>query len=236
MAERMADRPDALLAFSDAVLIDAARRAALSRSRWRVAGFGHREWASMADDPLGQMLARQIVSGCTAAMRKRWCRSLLPFPEGLHPALGDDDVRPLDLPGGGSCGNGRSPFRSASSSTGSTRANRSGSQRFRSDASPRAPRSSSVSSSPTDPNGPDGPTTTRPICSEIAKRLESCDLDSGDSMLRLRLGRRAPPNPRGAREITVAKRARDVGRHYVDEDGYRRFALGLATAVSDWAR
>ena len=86
MAERLWAQPAAMLAFSDAVLIDAAGEL-LSRSRWRVAGFGRRHWALMAEDPLGQMMARQIVSGCTAAIHRDLLDALLPFPEGLHPAL-----------------------------------------------------------------------------------------------------------------------------------------------------
>ena len=27
-----------------------------------------------------------------------------------------------------------------------------------------------------------------------------------------------------------------AGRHYLDDDGYRRFALGLSTALADWLR
>ena len=61
----MAAQPEALLAFSDAVLVDSTGDL-LSRSRWRVSGFGPREWNLMARDPLGQMLARQVVSGITS--------------------------------------------------------------------------------------------------------------------------------------------------------------------------
>ncbi len=70
---------------------------------------------------------------------------------------------------------------------------------------------------------------------EIAKRLESCGLDSGDSMLRLRL---AGEHLRSRGDLPAARwqRTGPVGRHCLDEDGYRRFALGLSTAVADWVR
>lgn len=85
MADRMQERPEALLAFSDAVLVD-VHGERLSRSRWRIAGFGPAQWQAMERDPFGQMMMRQIVSGCTAAIRRELLPALLPFPSGLHVA------------------------------------------------------------------------------------------------------------------------------------------------------
>lgn len=88
MAAALEPRPDALLAFSDCRLIDADDRV-IGPSRWRVAGFGDRQARAMADDPFGQMLSRQIVSGCTSALRAELVPALVPFPSGLHPTMGD---------------------------------------------------------------------------------------------------------------------------------------------------
>lgn len=85
-ADHMEANPDSLLCFSDAVLVD-ADGARISRSRWRIAGFGVRQRERLSYDPLGEMLKRQIVSGCTAAVRRKLFDALLPFPAGLHPAL-----------------------------------------------------------------------------------------------------------------------------------------------------
>lgn len=86
MAERMEQHPRALLAFSDAVLVNTSGHQ-ISRSRWRIAAFGPPQWEAMDHDPFGQMLMRQVMSGCTAGIRRELLTALLPFPEGLHPAL-----------------------------------------------------------------------------------------------------------------------------------------------------
>ncbi len=88
VVERMAAEPEALLAFSDTRLIDADGRET-HRSRWWLAGFGPRQAQVLERDPLGLVLARQVVAGCTAAIRRELLPALLPFPEGVHPALGD---------------------------------------------------------------------------------------------------------------------------------------------------
>lgn len=86
LVEALQAQPDAYIAFSDAGLIDAAGRS-IGRSRWRVAGFSPLERAAMSRDPLGQMLARRVMSGCTAAIRRELVPAVLPVPEPLHPSL-----------------------------------------------------------------------------------------------------------------------------------------------------
>jgi hypothetical protein len=86
LAERLGARPDAYLAFSDAVLIDAEGRG-IGRSRWRVAGFSPRQSRAVALDPFGPLLSRQAVSGCTLAVRAELLPALLPFPADIHPGL-----------------------------------------------------------------------------------------------------------------------------------------------------
>jgi hypothetical protein len=82
----MADRPDALMAFSDARLIDADGRL-IGRSRWRVAGFTPPHVQMVALDPFGQLLSHQAVSGCTMAVRAELLPVMLPFPDDIHPGL-----------------------------------------------------------------------------------------------------------------------------------------------------
>lgn len=86
LVESLEAQPDAFIAFSDAGLIDAEGRS-IGRSRWRVAGFSPIEQAAMSRDPLGQMLARRIMSGCTAAIRAELVPAVLPVPDALHPSL-----------------------------------------------------------------------------------------------------------------------------------------------------
>lgn len=233
MAQRMAERPDALLAFSDAVLIDSGG-APLSRSRWRVAGFGPREWALMVHDPLGQMLARQVVSGCTAAIRRALVPVLLPFPTDLHPALGNMMYdRWISLVAAAAAAILTVPERlveyriHAEQQIGipalpvrrvAPRAALHIGQ-FRSGGSARLGRSQYHAVH----------------IREIAKRISVCGLDSGDSMLRLRLAEEHLQT-RGTLEVRRRRRTRSVGQHLLDEDGYRRFSLGLSTAVADWLR
>ena len=79
-------QPDAYIAFSDANLIDASGRT-IGRSRWRVAGFSPAEQAVMSRDPLGQMLARRVMSGCTAAIRRTLVDAVLPVPAPMRSDL-----------------------------------------------------------------------------------------------------------------------------------------------------
>jgi glycosyltransferase involved in cell wall biosynthesis len=86
LTERMAARSDAFLAFSDAGLISRAGEP-IGRSRWRVAGFSPRHRRAAGDDPFAQILTRQAVSGCTLGLRAELLGALLPFPIDLHPGL-----------------------------------------------------------------------------------------------------------------------------------------------------
>jgi glycosyltransferase involved in cell wall biosynthesis len=88
LAATLADHPAALLAFSDSRLID-AHGEELSPSRWRIAGFGRSQIDGMKRDPFGAMLARQIVAGCSAAIRASLVPALLPCPVGVHEAMPD---------------------------------------------------------------------------------------------------------------------------------------------------
>lgn len=233
MAQRMAERPDAMLAFSDAVLIDSEGQP-LSRSRWRVAGFGPREWALMVHDPLGQMLARQVVSGCTAAIRRSLVPVLLPFPTELHPAL--DDMmydRWISLVAAATAAVLTVPERlveyriHAEQQIGipalpvrrvAPKAALHVGQ-FRAGGVARLGRSQYHAAH----------------MQEIAKRITVYGFDSGDSMLRLRLAEEHLQT-RATLGDRRRRRARRVGRHLLDEDGYRRFSLGLSTALADWLR
>src|SRR5690606_16484018 len=80
--------PDAMLLFSDTRLMDAEGRET-DPSRWKLAAFGPKQVAALAEDPFGLIFARQIVAGCATAIRAELVPALLPFPEALHPALPD---------------------------------------------------------------------------------------------------------------------------------------------------
>lgn len=86
MAARMAENPDALMAFSDAFLIDSQGRT-IGRSRWRVAGLSPRVARRVAVDALGPLFSHQAVSGCALALRAELLPAMLPFPGDIHPAL-----------------------------------------------------------------------------------------------------------------------------------------------------
>lgn len=86
LGERLAARPDAMMAFSDARLISADGRL-IGRSRWRIAGFSPRLARAVDDDAFGPLISRQAVSGCTMAIRSRVLPALLPFPSDIHPGL-----------------------------------------------------------------------------------------------------------------------------------------------------
>lgn len=83
---RLVREPDALLAFSDARLINATG-SLIGRSRWRVAGFAPKHSRLASVDPFATLLSRQAVSGCTTAIRRQLLDAVLPFPENLHPGL-----------------------------------------------------------------------------------------------------------------------------------------------------
>jgi glycosyltransferase involved in cell wall biosynthesis len=86
LTRRLADEPGAMMAFSDARLISVDGDI-IDRSRWRIAGFSPRRSAAVTGDPLGTLLPRQAVSGCTMAIRAELIPLLLPFPTGVHPGL-----------------------------------------------------------------------------------------------------------------------------------------------------
>lgn len=79
---------DAYIAFSDAGLITASGHP-LRQSRWHVAGFSQVEQDAMSRDPLGQMLSRRVMSGCTAAIRRDLIDAILPIPGALAPTLNE---------------------------------------------------------------------------------------------------------------------------------------------------
>ncbi|WCO65864.1 glycosyltransferase [Iamia majanohamensis] len=87
LTARMAAQPDAMMAFADARLID-AEGGIIGRSRWRVAGFSPRHSRAVDLDPFGPLFSRQAVSGCAMAVRAELLSAVLPFPVDVHPALG----------------------------------------------------------------------------------------------------------------------------------------------------
>lgn len=233
MADRMRERPEALLAFSDAILID-ADGTRLSRSRWRIAGFGPAQWAAMERDPFAQMMARQIVSGCTAAIRRELLPALLPFPSGLHPALPtmmyDRWISLLSAAAG--------PVLTIPERLVDYRIHP-GQQigipalQIRRVAPHAALRLGQMVAPKVEKTGRFA--YQQEHLKEIDKRLVASGLDSGDSELRLRLAGRHL-QLRETLEENHWQRVRPVVREYMDGDGYRRFSLGAAAAFSDIVR
>lgn len=234
MEQRMVGRPDALLAFSDATLID-IEGTPLSRSRWRLAGFGPSQWASMERDVFGEMMKRQIVSGCTAAIRAEILPALLPFPSGLHPALPTmmydrwtslmaaaaapvitiperlvqyriHPAQQIGIPG--------LELRRLFPQT---------TLRLGQFVAPRAEKAGRFA-------------YLRAHLREIHKRLAAAGLDSGESDLRLRLAEHHLQVRATLDESSWRARVRPVLHQYVNADGYRRFSMGLSAALSDIAR
>lgn len=233
MADRMEQRPEALLAFSDAVLVD-AQGSRLSRSRWRIAGFGPRQWDAMEHDPFGQMMMRQIVSGCTAAIRAEILPALLPFPSGLHPALPmmmydrwisllaaaagpvltiPERLVDYRIHAGQQIGIPALHLRRVMPQT---------SLRLGQFVAPKIEKTGRFA-------------YQQEHIKEIQKRLVAGGLASGDSEFRLRL---AHEHLRCRERLAERRRdrPRSVIREYMDADGYRRFSMGWAAALSDLAR
>lgn len=233
LAARMEARPDALMAFSDARLID-AEGTLLGRSRWRVAGFAPGVSRAVAADPFGPLLTRQAVSGCSMAVRRELIPALLPFPMDLHPGLPsmmydrwislvaaatapvlalpekllDYRIHPDQQVGIPALGVRRLAPALALH----------GAQLVHGRA--EAQRRAGYHSVHLD---------------EIAKRLDAADLSSFDSDARLDSARRHL-------QFRLALGRRRLGRvpSVVGEmrrgDGYRRFSLGIATAIADITR
>ena len=86
LVPRLLAHPSALMAFSDARLIDSYDQL-IGRSRWRVAGFSLQQSRAVALDPLGPLFSHQAVSGCTLAIRAELLPAILPFPAVIHPGL-----------------------------------------------------------------------------------------------------------------------------------------------------
>jgi glycosyltransferase involved in cell wall biosynthesis len=234
MADRMAERPEALLAFSDAVLVDITGDL-LSRSRWRLAGFGPAQWADMERDPFGQMMMRQIVSGCTAAIRKEILPALLPFPAGLHPALPTMMYdRWISLLAAAAA-----PVLTVPERLVAYRIHPSQQigipalqlRRMLPQAALRlgqfvAPRVEKV-----------GRFAYQQVhLREIHKRLVASGLGSPMSELRLSLAEEHLRTRERLDDSSALRRVVPVMREYVDHDGYRRFSMGLGAALSDIAR
>jgi hypothetical protein len=188
----------------------------------------------MERDPFGQMMMRQIVSGCTAAIRKELLPALLPFPSGLHPALptmmydrwisllaaaaGSVLVVPERLvdyrihPGQQIGIPALSLRRIAPQTT----------LRVGQFVAPKIEKTGRFA-------------YQQEHVKEIGKRLVAADMDSGDSELWVRL---ADEHLRTREQLTSSRRGRvrPITRDYLGADGYRRFSLGLAAALSDLTR
>jgi len=87
LREAVSRRPDAALVFSDALLVDPARRP-LGSSLWQVLRFGRREQREVNDGrALDVLLRRNVVTGATMALRADHRDLLLPIPDGwVHDA------------------------------------------------------------------------------------------------------------------------------------------------------
>lgn len=72
-------RPESVLAFSDAYLMDEWGRRTGTRL-WEARQFRSAERRALERDPLPQLMHRSIVTGCTLAFRARYAPLLLPFP------------------------------------------------------------------------------------------------------------------------------------------------------------
>ena len=233
LAAALERRPDVVLAFSDCRLIDASNHI-IGSSRWRVAGFGERQCRAMARDPFGQMLSRQIVSGCTSALRSRLVPALVPFPTGLHPTMGDmiydrwtslvaaaagpvlpvaDQLVDYRIHPGQQLGIPALGIRRVAPRTILHLG------QFVADRAEKVQRAEFHVL----------------YLKEIEKRLVAAGLDSPSSAEQLRLAERHFAW-RGALDQGAASRARHVYQELRTDNGYRRFGLGAASAISDLVR
>lgn len=233
MADQMRRRPDAVLAFSDAVLVD-AHGTRISRSRWRIAGFGPAQVTALERDPLGQMMMRQIVSGCTAAIRRDLLPALLPFPRDLHPALPmmmyDRWISLLAAAAGSIL---PIPERLVDYRIHEDQQIGIPALQLRRVAPQAALRLGQFVAPKVEKDGRFA--YQQEHLKEIAKRLTVAGLESGTSDLWIRLA----DDHLCTREQLSASRVRrlqPVLRDYLGADGYRRFSLGAAAALSDLTR
>lgn len=234
MEQRMAGRPQALLAFSDATLID-TEGTPLSRSRWRLAGFGPSQWASMERDVFGEMMKRQIVSGCTAAIRSTILPALLPFPSDLHPALPTMMYdRWISLMAAAAAPVITIPERLVRyrihprqqigiPALELRRLFPQTALRLGQFVAPRVEKSGRFA-------------YQLEHLHEIHKRLAANGLDTGESDLRLRLAEQHLRMRETLDGSSWRQRATPVLHQYVNADGYRRFSMGLSAALSDIVR
>lgn len=234
MADRMAQRPDALLAFSDAILVDQHGRC-LSRSRWRIAGFGPSQVAALSQDPLGQMMMRQIVSGCTAAIRRELLPALLPFPSGLHPALPtmmyDRWISLLAAAAGSVMA---IPERLVEYRIHPGQQIGIPALQLRRIAPQSALRLGQFVAPSIEKTGRFA--YQQQHLREIAKRLAVSGLDRGDSDLWLRLAEEHLRTRETLLHEARPVRLRRALRDYLGVDGYRRYSMGAAAALSDITR
>lgn len=233
MADALEADPHALLAFSDSRLIDASGRC-IEPSRWKIAGFSPRHHSAMTKDSFGQMMCRQIVSGCTSAVRASLVPAILPFPAGLHVGLPDmiydrwislvaaaaarvvvvpDCLVDYRIHPDQQIGIPALPIRRLAPRAvlhlGQFVASRAEVE-IRNDYHLRH-------------------------LEEIDRRLDETELATAESSQHLALAE-AHLHRRGALATARSRRARLVLDELRHDDGYRRFSLGVATAVADLVR
>ncbi len=225
--------PDAMLMFSDTRLMDEQGRET-DRSRWKLAAFGPQQVSMLERDSFGLIFSRQIVAGCATAVRAELVPALLPFPEALHPALPDMIYdRWISLIGAAA-----GPVVSVPEPLVDYRihpAQQIGIPGLR--ARRRAPRAVLLlaqlrwSRASTQERA----RYTRAHIDEIEKRLTANGLASPAVIASLQAARRHLLFREG---LDPSRRVRlgAIIRHLRDVDGYRRFALGRATALTDLIR
>lgn len=233
LVERLDERPDALMAFSDARLID-AHGTIIGRSRWRVAGFAPRNVQLVSLDPFGQLLSHQAVSGCTMAVRSELVPALLPFPADVHPGLPRmmyDRWMSLMAAAAG-------PVVTVPERLVDYRihpAQQIGIPAFR--IRRLAPRTALLAAQFVHRRAEVSRRLGYHIAhlEEIRKRLEAADLADGETLARLAAAQRHL-RTRAGLAAARRKRIRPAAEEYRRLDGYRRFSLGLASALSDIVR
>lgn len=233
LAQGLERRPDAKMAFSDARLIDADGEV-IGRSRWRVAGFAAGNVQLVSLDPFGQLLSHQAVSGCTLAIRSDILRVLLPFPPEIHPALPRMMYdRWISL-----VASAAGPVVTVSEKLVDYRIHPGqqigipalGIRRF-------APRFALHAAQFLHSSQERQARIRYHIAhlDEIEKRLDASGLADGEPRARLDAARRHL-TVRASLDRSRPRRVRVVIDEYRRLDGYRRFSLGLASAIADVVR